>query len=69
MEYLPAYAPDLNPVEGAWSQLKRTALANLAALVSNELITAARPGLRRIQHRPNLANGFLAHSGLQFRTN
>ncbi|WP_369797666.1 transposase [Nocardiopsis sp. CNT312] len=26
-EHLPVYAPELNPVEGAWSPLKRTALA------------------------------------------
>jgi hypothetical protein len=67
-EYLPAYAPELNPVEGAWSHLKRTALANLAALTFAELITATRSGLRRIQHRPDLVNGFLAHTGLQLRT-
>jgi transposase len=31
---LPAYAPDLNPVEGIWSVLKRGVLANLAAPAS-----------------------------------
>ena len=28
IEWLPAYAPDLNPVEAAWSQTKYTDLAN-----------------------------------------
>ncbi|MEV1176406.1 transposase [Nonomuraea sp. NPDC049784] len=45
---LPAYAPDLNPVEGVWSHLKRT-LGNLAvhgiddlqAIVKNRLILDA----------------------------
>jgi putative transposase len=27
---LPSYAPDLNPVEGIWSSLKRGPLANVA---------------------------------------
>jgi hypothetical protein len=30
VERLPAYAPELNPVEGLWSWLKGTDLANLA---------------------------------------
>jgi hypothetical protein len=29
VERLPAYAPDLNPVEGLWSNLKQVELANL----------------------------------------
>jgi hypothetical protein len=29
VERLPAYAPELNPVEGLWSWLKGTLLANL----------------------------------------
>jgi transposase len=29
VERLPAYAPDLNPVEGLWSSLKAVELANL----------------------------------------
>jgi DDE superfamily endonuclease len=31
VEPLPGYAPDLNPVEGLWANLKGTELANLAA--------------------------------------
>jgi transposase len=29
VERLPAYAPELNPVEGLWSSLKAVELANL----------------------------------------
>jgi transposase len=31
VERLPAYAPDLNPVEGLWSSLKAVELANLTS--------------------------------------
>lgn len=65
VHYLPAYAPDLNPVEQVWSHLKRTALANLAALTLDELTRAVRTGLRRIQHHPTLLTAFLAHTGLE----
>jgi putative transposase len=65
VENLPSYAPDLNPAEGLWSLLDATVLANLAALTLGELRQAARAGLRTIQHRPALLNGFLTHTGLQ----
>lgn len=42
---LPPYAPDLNPVEGIWSVLPRTATANRAFADPQDLITCrpARP--------------------------
>lgn len=45
---LPPYAPDLNPVEGIWSVLRRTTTANRAFADPNELTTAVRRGLRRL---------------------
>ncbi|MBB6119473.1 putative transposase [Nocardiopsis algeriensis] len=59
VEYLPACALELNPVEQAWSHLKSTGLANLAALSFTELSEAVRLGL---------VDGFLAHAGLQLGT-
>jgi transposase len=60
---LPAYSPDLNPVEGIWSLLRRK-LANTAFLDPEHLVNAVRRGLREIQHRPHLINGVLAETGL-----
>ncbi len=60
---LPAYAPDLNPVEGIWSVLKRGVLANLAVASSAHLVQVIRHGLK-IQYRPGLLEGFLAGTGL-----
>ena len=60
---LPAYAPDLNPVEGAWSVMKN-GLGNLAAGTTDQLAAAMRRQLDRIQRRPALINGFLGQTGL-----
>jgi hypothetical protein len=60
---LPAYAPDLNPVEGAWSVMKNS-LGNLAVGTTGQLAAAMRHQLDRIQRRPGLINGFLGQTGL-----
>ena len=65
VERLPAYAPDLNPVEGLWSNLKGVELANLVAEHLGELIATARAGIDRIRRTPNLAYGFLHACGLK----
>jgi len=46
---LPSYAPDLNPVEGIWSVLKRGVLANLAVTSFSHLLQVIRHGLKKIQ--------------------
>lgn len=61
---LPAYAPDLNPVEGIWSSLRRTSLANIAFTDYTQLVTAVRRGLRQIQYRPTIITGCLTGTGL-----
>jgi transposase len=60
---LPAYAPELNPAEGAWSNMKN-GLGNLAACTLDQLTATVRNRLRRIQHRPDLITGFLGQTGL-----
>ncbi|WP_443075642.1 transposase [Streptosporangium sp. NBC_01469] len=61
---LPTYAPDLNPVEGVWSVLRRTTQANRAFTDPHDLITAIRQGLRRLQHRHDILDGCLIGTGL-----
>jgi transposase len=61
---LPSYAPDLNPVEGIWSLLRRAATANVAFTDRDHLIRTVRRGLRKIQHRPHLIDGCLTGTGL-----
>ena len=61
---LPAYAPDLNPVEGIWSVLKGGVLANLAVASFAHLVQVIRHGLKKIQYQPGLIEGCLAGTGL-----
>jgi len=60
---LPAYAPELNPVEAVWSHLKRS-LANLAKRNLGQLAALIKTRLKRMQYRPGLINGYLAKTGL-----
>jgi len=64
VERLPAYAPDLNPVEGLWGNLKGTELANFCPLTIDEAATAADAGLCRIGQDAQLCWAFLRHAGL-----
>jgi DDE superfamily endonuclease len=61
---LPSYAPDLNPVEGIWSVLKRGVLANLAIASLAHLLQVIRHSLKIIQYQPGLIEGCLAGTGL-----
>jgi hypothetical protein len=60
---LPAYAPELNPVEAVWSSLKRS-LANLTKQGIDQLVVLIKTRLKPMQHRPGLIDGFLAKTGL-----
>ena len=64
VERLPGYAPDLNPVEALWSNLKGVELANLAADTLEKVTAAAERGIQRIRATPHLAYSFLRHCGL-----
>ncbi|MFD8396708.1 transposase [Streptomyces sp. NPDC059680] len=65
---LPAYAPELSPVEGVWSLLRRGYTANVAFTNPDHLIRAVRQGLREIRYRPALLDGCLTETGLAFGT-
>jgi hypothetical protein len=60
---LPAYAPDLNPVESMWANLKGS-LGNLSVRTVDELAATVKNRLKRMQYRPELIDGFLAQTGL-----
>ena len=60
---LPAYAPELNPVEKVWSTMKAS-LANLAVRTANELSAAVKNRLKRMQYRTRLIDGYLTGTGL-----
>ncbi len=64
VEGLPGYAPDLNPVEQIWGNVKGRELANVCP---TEILALRRPlrcGFARIGRHPDLAFHFLQHAGL-----
>ncbi|WP_251061681.1 transposase [Streptomyces sp. ISL-100] len=66
--HLPPYAPDLNPVEGIWSLLRRSSQANTAFTDPDHLVRALRHGLRRIQYRSDIIDGCLTETRLKLTT-
>jgi len=64
VEPLPAYAPELNPVELMWANLSARELANLCPDTLSELAHQVRQGISRIRRHPNLSSAFLKHCGL-----
>ncbi|MFG2833100.1 transposase [Streptomyces sp. NPDC048434] len=64
---LPAYSPELNPVEGVWAHIKHS-LANLAVMALDHLEVIVRQRLKRLQYRPEVLNGFIAGTGLALDT-
>jgi transposase len=64
-ERLPGYAPDLNPIELAWGNVKSKELANLCADTIDEVSDAAEEGLHRVSSDAPLCFAFLRHTGLR----
>jgi hypothetical protein len=64
VERLPAYAPELNPVEYLWANLKGGELANCGGDTIAEVADQAEHGIQRVCDSNSLVMGFLAHTGL-----
>jgi transposase len=64
VEPLPAYAPELNPVEPFWDYLDDTVLANTPVEDLDRLRRRVHRGLARVRHRPAVGRGFLKYTGL-----
>jgi transposase len=65
VERLPAYAPDLNPVEGSWQHLKHVELRNLVSLDLEELHLELHLAIGRLRQKPHLVRSFFVGAGLQ----
>ena len=66
LEWLPPYAPELNPVEYLWGYLNGGVLAHYAPPTLGEVRQRVQAGARRIRRRPDGLRGFLKASGLFF---
>jgi len=63
-ERLPAYAPELNPVEYMWAHLKSHEIANLITTQAWELSLEATRALRRMRRRPSIITACFAQAEL-----
>ena len=65
VEWLPGYAPDLNPVEGVWGHTKCADLANFPFEDVSELGVAVSESLGSLRHRADLLRSFFKCAGLE----
>ena len=64
VELLPPYAPDLNPVEWLWRQLKKVELRNLSCRDLEDLHEEFHLAIGRIRGKPRLFPSFFAGAEL-----
>jgi transposase len=64
LEQLPAYAPDLNPAEGVWQQLKHVEMRNLCCRNLAHLRSELGLAIRRVRRRPHVITACFAEAGL-----
>jgi transposase len=63
VDQLPGYAPDLNPLEQTWGNLKSQELANVCSDTIDAVADVAEHGLDRIGTDAEVCFAFLRHSG------
>lgn len=64
VEWLPAYAPELNPVEHVWGHTKHSDLANYIPGNTGALAAAVDRSLSKKSREPDLLRSFFAAAGL-----
>jgi len=61
---LPAYAPEMNPVEGLWANILGQELANRSVNDLGDMVEGVRHGFHRVHSAGRLLHSFLDHAGL-----
>ncbi len=69
LERLPPYAPDLNPAEGIWNQLKYTEMRNLCCRDLGNLHSELSMAFERLRSKRHIINGFFAGAQLPLPKN
>lgn len=64
IERLPAYAPELNPVEPLWDYVDDTTLANTPLDDLKHIPRRVRSAVRQLHRCPRMGRGFLKYTGL-----
>ena len=62
IEWLPAYAPELNPAEQVWNRTKHTDLANFVPDDVEHLGCSVNDSLKRTRSQQSLLRSFLNHT-------
>lgn len=60
----PSYAPELNPAEGLWNQIKNVELKNICASDLDDLKNKLDSALAKIRRNPALIQHFFGQTGL-----
>jgi transposase len=68
LERLPAYAPELNPGEGVWQQLKGVELRNVCGFDHGHRRDELRTAVKRVRRQPHILTGCCAGAGLSICT-
>lgn len=68
LEELPGYAPELNPVEGAWQHLKHVELRNVCCSDLHDLRQELHYAMMRLRAKPHLIKAFFAGAGLPLKS-
>lgn len=63
-EHFPTYAPEVDPQEYVWNQLKHVDLRNLTTCSLDELWRYLQGATRRLRARVGLLKNFIRHAGL-----
>jgi transposase len=64
LDRLPAYAPELNPGEGLWHQLKGVELRNVCCVDIPHLRGELRDAVKRVRRKPRILTGCFHGAGL-----
>jgi transposase len=64
IEWLPVYAPELNPDEQVWNRAKYADLANFIPENVEHLARAVRESLRKSRSQQSLLRSFFKHAKL-----
>jgi transposase len=64
LERLPAYAPELNPGDGLWAQLKGVELRNVCCGNMPQLRGDLRDAVKRVRRKSRIIQGFFRGAGL-----
>lgn len=66
--FLPGYAPDLNPDEWVWKNIKHDNVGKAAILNPRQLATLVENALNKLARAPHLIRAFFAHPELSYIT-